>query len=155
MVSTYFDLLVNTVEATWLCRCWTRLFSVENRLIDITMPLWNTYSHIYHNSLALENYFQNLMVRHVQFYNTPKKSILRNHNIGNFKKASYKIHKESYEVLSSCILKTSDVPSSHNIKINNLMVASLKIINDVLRHVHLEGVKGAPSRDYRWMEEGM
>ena len=36
-------------------------------------------------SLALENYFQNLMARHVQFYNAPKKSIFRNH-IGNLKK---------------------------------------------------------------------
>ena len=85
MVSTYFDLSANTVEATWLCRCGTRLFSVENRLINITMPLLKTYTHIYHICLALENYFQNLMVRHVQFYNAPKKSIFRNH-IGNLKK---------------------------------------------------------------------
>ena len=40
---------------------------------------------VYHNLLALENYFQNLMARHVQFYNAPKKSIFRNH-IGNLKK---------------------------------------------------------------------
>ena len=85
MVSTYFDLSANTVEATWLCRCGTRLFSVENRLINIAMPLLKTYTHIYHICLALEIYFQNLMVRHVQFYNAPKKSIFRNH-IGNLKK---------------------------------------------------------------------
>ena len=65
--------------------CWEQIGWYYN-------AIWNTYSHIYHNLLALENYFQNLMARHVQFYNAPKKSIFRNH-IGNLKKQVTKLIK--------------------------------------------------------------
>ena len=72
-------------------------FSVENRLIDITMPLLKTYIHIYHISLAIKYYFQNVMVMHVRFYNARKRYIFRNH-IGNTKRQVTKFIKNHTKI---------------------------------------------------------